>query len=83
MISRISMVGQKSDFANAWYPSAEVDMKFFAIQNKAKLLKYVMHAKHRRPDMKISKLSDQFDAERFEEILKKAQPFLQIEKEDE
>jgi len=47
-------------------------MKFFAIQNKAKLLKYVMHAKHRRPDMKVSKLSDQFDAERFEEILKKA-----------
>lgn len=58
MVSRISMVGQKGEFVNAWYPSVEVDMKFFAIQNKAKLLKYVMHAKHRRPDMKISKLSD-------------------------
>jgi hypothetical protein len=53
----------------------DVDMKHFAIQNRAKLLKYILHTKHRRPEEKMAKLTDQFSAEKFKEIMQKAQAF--------
>jgi len=40
----------KNEFALNWYPESDVNMANFAIQNRAKLLKYILHTKHRNPD---------------------------------
>lgn len=46
----------KNEFALNWYPESDVNMTNFAIQNRAKLLKYILHTKHRNPDQKPVKL---------------------------
>jgi len=50
IISKVCTPTQKNDFALNWYPECDVNMTNFAIQNRAKLLKYMLHTKHRNPD---------------------------------
>jgi len=45
-----------NDFAENWYPDCDLNMTNFAIQNRGKLTKYMLHTKHRSPDQKPIKL---------------------------
>jgi len=50
IISRVCTPTMKNEFALNWYPESDVNMANFAIQNRAKLLKYMLHTKHRNHD---------------------------------
>lgn len=50
-----------------WYPDVELLMTFFALKDNRKLMKYVMHAKHRYLPNK--KLIDGLDKDTFKEII--------------
>ena len=64
--------------ARMWYPDVEPSFSFNIIPDKAQLVKYVLHAKHRRIDCKTDKVVDLLGDEQFEEVLAQAQKFLSM-----
>lgn len=60
MISRVAVAGDpKQDpsqsYMKMWYPEVEPSVLYFMIPNKAMLVKYVLHAKHRKINDKVDK----------------------------
>jgi len=75
MITRVSTLDNKESYSKLWYPDVEPSMLNFAIKDKAKLVNYVLHAKHSKVDRKVDKL-DILIGEDFEEIVARAKPFI-------
>jgi len=49
-VQLITRSGLHSKEPKPWYPDTEPSLMFFSIPNKAMLIKYMLHAKHRRID---------------------------------
>ena len=64
--------------ARLWYPDVEPSFLFNIIPDKAQLVKYVLHAKHRRIDARADKVLDLLGEDQFEEVLAQAQDFLSM-----
>lgn len=75
LIARASNEANKEPAAKLWYPEVEPLMASFQIKDKAKLVNYVLHAKHSKIHRKVDKL-DKFIGEDFDEIVSNAKPFI-------
>jgi hypothetical protein len=71
LIARASLTNEKS----LWYPEEEVSMLQFALNNKATLVHYMLHAKHGKIERKADKLNKLL-GEDFDEIVRKAGNFI-------
>lgn len=55
LISRVSADDNKEAYMKLWYPDVEPRMLYLAIKDKTKLVKYILHAKHKKIDSKPDK----------------------------
>jgi hypothetical protein len=58
MIARCASVDNQEPYAKTWYPSVEPAMSQMLLLDKAKLLNYVLHAKHMNVEKKVGKIRD-------------------------
>jgi hypothetical protein len=59
-----------------WYPDSEPSLLFFSIPQKAILIKYMLHAKHRRIDSAQNEKLDSVLGLEFDETCERARPFI-------
>lgn len=68
LIARVSTVENRTDFTRSWYPDIEPRMMYVTPQDKSKLVKYILHAKHKKITGNFDK-PDWFLSEEWEETL--------------
>ena len=73
MIGRASLVDCKEAFTKSWFPQVEASLLQATILNKAKLVNYVLYAKHSDLDRKGDTLENMI--EEFEHVVRWAKPF--------
>jgi len=71
MISRVYMPDSKQEYALKWYPETDTRMLYLHIKDKSMLVKYVLHAKHKKINKSLER-SDWLASEEFEEQKQKA-----------
>ena len=49
-MSRVYLHDSKQEFAKMWFPEYEPRMLYLHLKDKSKLVKYVLHAKHKKID---------------------------------
>jgi hypothetical protein len=76
MISRISLPQSKEQYTKVWYPEVEATMNFFTIPNRSNLIKYVLHAKHRKTVLSLDKLCDQIGQEELYNLIEQSNKFI-------
>lgn len=70
VIARCASADNQASYAKCWYPSVEPSMNFMPLASKARLVMYVLHAKHMRDEKKVDNLRDRI--EEFDEVLAEA-----------
>ena len=73
MIGRASLVDCREAFVKNWFPKVEASLLQATLLNKAKLVNYVLYAKHSDLDRKGDTLENMI--EDFEHVVRWAKPF--------
>jgi hypothetical protein len=56
LVTRVSHPNNNESYACKWFPQVEPSIKQIALKNKARLVNYMLYAKHSRIDLKKDKL---------------------------
>lgn len=75
VVARVADSEGKDRATRLWYPDCDARMTYLILSDQAKLIKYVLHAKHAKIDSKPDKC-DWLQGEVFEETMEKITDFI-------
>lgn len=76
LLSRVAPLESQNHFSKLWYPEVDTSLMYFNLKNQALLLKYVLHAKHRRIDADVVEKLEACFGDEFADVVARARPFI-------
>lgn len=76
LIVRVAPYRSQAAFAQHWFPDVEPRMLYVQPKDKTKLIKYVLHAKHKKPTVAMDRPDYMADEEHWKVLLEQSKVFV-------